>query len=146
MDLSMLNRLLILFILLLTPSSAYAGDGKFTILNKGYRASYSGVLFDRNAVSILLALEERLSLECDIEVEYQTDLIGTKHKLEVDKMKLDMQYLKDQHAIEMDGKKLQVTNLQKELKKRNGVHKAWYIVGGFAAGVLTTTGIAWSIK
>ena len=142
----MLNKILTLFIILLLPSSAYAEGGKFTILDKGYRAQYSGVLFDKDATSSLLAMKDRVSLECDLNMELSNSKLSTKHKLEIDKMKLDMKYLKDQHAIEMDGKKLQLSNLQKELKKRNGVHKSWYIVGGFAIGVLTTTTIVWSTK
>ena len=79
-------------------------------------------------------------------MEFHINKLSTEHKLKIDKLKVDMQYLKDQHTIEMDGKNLQITNLQKELKKRNGVNKSWYIVGGFAVGVLTTTTIVWSVK
>ena len=79
-------------------------------------------------------------------MEFHINKLATTHKLEIDKLKVDMQYLKDQHTIQMDGKNLQITNLQKELKKRNGVNKSWYIVGGFAVGVLTTTTIVWSVK
>ena len=145
LDLNMLSRLIILLFLLFS-SEAFANEGKFKLLSKGYRAPYSGVLFDKNAVSSLLAMKDRLELECDINMEHQSDQLSTKHKLELDKLKLDMQLLKDQHAIKMDGKQLQITNLQKELKKRNGVNKAWYIVGGFAVGVMTTTAIVWSVK
>ena len=91
-------------------------------------------------------MKDRLVTECDLNMEFEINKLSTKHKLEIDKLKLDMKYLKDQHTIEMNGKKLQVANLQKELKKRNGVNKSWYIVGGFAVGVLTTTTIVWSVK
>lgn len=127
-------------------SDAFANEGKFKLLSKGYRAPYSGVLFDKNAVSSLLAMKDRLTTQCDLDMEFHINKLATTHKLEIDKLKVDMQYLKDQHTIQMDGKNLQITNLQKELKKRNGVNKSWYIVGGFAVGVLTTTTIVWSVK
>lgn len=145
MGLNMLNRIIILLFFLFS-SNAFANEGKFKLLSKGYRAPYSGVLFDKNAVSSLLAMKDRLVTECDLNMEFEINKLSTTHKLEIDKLKLDMKYLKDQHTIEMNGKKLQVANLQKELKKRNGVNKSWYIVGGFAVGVLTTTTIVWSVK
>lgn len=139
----MLNRIALLFLLL--PSTALA-EGSFKILNRGYRAPYSGVLFDKHAVSTLLALPDKYKLQCDLDMEYKIDVLSTKHKLEIKKYKADIEYITKQNKIKMEGKNLQITNLQKELKKRAGIHKSWYIVGGFAAGVLSTTLIVRSIQ
>ena len=139
----MLNRIIFLF--LLFPSIAMA-DGSFKILNRGYRAPYSGVLFDKNAVSSLLALPDGYRLQCDLDIEYAKDKLATEHKMQIKKYKADIEYIEAQNKIKMEGKALQIQNLQKELKKRTGIHKSWYIVGGFAAGVLSTTLIVRSVQ
>ena len=134
----MLNSFLVL---LLASNPLHASDGKFTLMPKGRPAPFTGVLFDNGATSSLLAMPEKYKLQCDLDLEFQSDKLKTEFMLTKKNLELDIDHLKAEHKIIIEGKDKQLENLNKELEKRIGINKEWYLAGGIAIGILTTTGM-----
>tara|TARA_Y100000592_G_scaffold100997_1_gene184397 strand:+ start:2764 stop:3201 length:438 start_codon:yes stop_codon:yes gene_type:complete len=126
---------------LLFSGVSHAEEGKFTLMPKNRPAPYKGVLFDEVATSKLLALPEKYKLQCDLDIEYKIDRLNTDHNLEKKNLMLDLENLRKEHKVMLETKDKQVENLNKELKKRIGINKEWYLFGGIAIGVGITTGM-----
>ena len=133
----MLSNLLFIFAL----STANAEQGEFTLVGKGQPSPFAGVLFNEPAMAHLLAMPDEYKLQCDLDIEYLTDKLNTKHNLEIQKFETDLNFTKEQNKIILNGKEKEIEELRIQLEKRNGINKNWYFAGGVAAGVLFTGGL-----
>ena len=90
---------MLLSIVLLIPSLAYAEDGKFTYLEPGMKAPFKGTLFDDSATAHMLTLPEYYKLECDLEMDYQLNIIQEKHSFEIKDLKAQVEFLQSEKQI-----------------------------------------------
>jgi len=132
----MLSNLLILLML----STAYADEGKFTLLGENEPAPFEGVLFDPTATSKILSEYSTVDMSCDLEVEYQLDIQGTEFKLQLDTAAIRYQSLAAEHKLMVEQKDLEIVKLQETIKKQSPLNKWWWYAGGIASGVVITYG------
>jgi hypothetical protein len=133
----MLNRILALF---LFSSTAYANDGKFTLLAEQQPAPFAGVLFDPIAAANIMTEKDGWKSLCDIEVEYQLDIVGTEFDLERKNFNIRYEALDQEYKLIVEQKDAEIVKLQETIKKQSPPNKwAWY-AGGIASGVVVTYG------
>ena len=136
----MLNKML-LSIVLLIPSLAYAEDGKFTYLEPGMKAPFKGTLFDDSATAHLLTLPEYYKLECDLEMDYQLNMVQEKHSFEIKDLKSQVEFLQSEKQSIITQTDERIALLEEQVKKNNRNDRPWYLAAGVAIGVGLTVGI-----
>ena len=119
-------------------SLASAGEAEFTFVDRDQPAPFEGTLLNPQATAELLVLPDRLKAECDIEIEYQVDLLSTERELQISNLNsrytaLDLEY---QQAVQT--KDLQIENLETIISSNSGVSKWVWFASGIAAGTATT--------
>mgnify|MGYP003152695458 FL=1 len=133
----MLNRILALF---LFSSTAYANDGKFTLLAEQQPAPFAGVLFDPIAAANIMTEKDGWKSLCDIEVEYQLDVAGTEFELERKNFNIRYDALDEEYKLIVEQKDVEIVKLQETIKKQSPPNKWWWYAGGIASGVAVTYG------
>ena len=135
----MLNRILAL---LLISSTAYADEGKFTLIAEQEPAPFAGVLFDPMATANIMTEKDSWKLQCDLEVEYNLDIANSEFELERKNFEIRYEALDHEYKLIVDQKDIEITKLQETIKKQSPPNKwVWFGVGG-ASGVVATVIIA----
>ena len=132
---------MLLSIVLLIPSLAYAEDGKFTYLEPGMKAPFKGTLFDDSATAYLLTLPEYYKLECDLEMDYQLNMVQEKHSFEIKDLKSQVEFLQSEKQSIITQTDERIALLEEQVKKNNRNDRPWYLAAGVAIGVGLTVGI-----
>ena len=126
-------------ILLLLSSLAWGEAPKYTYLEEGEPAPFSGRLFDDVAADFIAERLENGPQECKINLEYQLALLQVDHKQEIEKLrsshKFDIQILE----AKIQAKEARIQSLE-ELKTPPK-KKLWFSFG-LITGVATTITIA----
>ena len=126
-------------ILLLLSSLAWGETPKYTYLEEGESAPFSGRLFDDVAADLIAERLENGPQECQINLEYQLALLQVDHKQEIEKLKsshkFDIQILE----AKINSKEQRIQSLE-ELKTPPK-KKFWFSLG-LITGVATTIAIA----
>ena len=135
----MLNRILAL---LLVSSTAYADEGKFTLIAEQEPAPFAGVLFDPMATANIMTEKDSWKLQCDLEVEYNLDIANSEFELERKNFEIRYEALDHEYKLIVDQKDIEIIKLQETIKKQSPPNKwVWFGVGG-ASGVVATVIIA----
>lgn len=88
-------KILAFFLVLFTFSSAvYAQDsqGEITVISKGEKAPFDGVLLDNIAASKILASDTIEQKKCDLDCQYKLDIQDAKNNATVETLKLSLDY------------------------------------------------------
>ena len=112
----MLNKIL-LSIVLLMPSLAYAENGRFTYLEPGMAAPFKGTLFDDSATAHLLTLPEYYELQCDLELEYQLGLQQEKFNFELTDLNSKIDFLQTEKTTIVNQYNTRIDLLEQQVKK-----------------------------
>ena len=135
----MLNRVLALFLI---SSTAFADEGKFTLLAEQEVAPFEGVLFDPVATATIITEKNNRQTECDLEVEYQLDKANTEFALERKNSNIRYEALQEEYKLVTKEKDKEITALQEALKKQAPSNKwIWFSIGG-AAGATAAVIVA----
>lgn len=136
----MLNKIL-LSIVLLIPSLAYAEDGTFTYLEPGMKAPFKGTLFNDPATAYLLTLPEYYEMQCDLELDYQLGMKQEKYAFEVKDLKSQIEFLQKENSSITLQTDQRIALLEEQLRKTNKNDRPWYLAAGVAIGIGLTVGI-----
>ena len=117
---------------------AHAEVPKFTSLEKGEEAPFSGRLFNDEALAIIIVDKKFEDKECELRVSYEVDLMKAHEKYKYDILtatcEADDMRLNELINIKEEENKY----LREQIKPNRG---GWWLAGGFVAGMLTAVGI-----
>lgn len=136
----MLNKILLL-IVLLVPSLAYADDGKFTYLEPGMKAPFKGTLFNDSATAHILTLPEYYELQCDLDLEYRLGMLQEKHSFEIKDLKSEIEFLQNENQSIVLQTDQRIALLEEQVRKNTRNDRPWYLAAGVAIGIGLTVGI-----
>jgi len=119
-------------------SLASAGEAEFTFVDRNQPAPFEGTLLNPQATAELLVLPDTLKAECDLEIEYQVDLLNTERHLEVSNLNSRYTALNLEYQQAVQTKDLQIENLETIISSNSGVSKWVWFASGLAAGTATT--------
>ena len=142
MGLNMFINLLLMFTL-----NANAEDiGQFAILGEQAQVPFEGVLFDKNAIAIILTDKGIAGEACEIRVHYELEKQEVEFSLQKDNWDIRYASLQDEYKLVMEKKDLEIDQLRQSLKKHSPRNKwVWYATG-IASGVVGTIIIANQVK
>jgi len=113
---------MLLSLLLLLSTGAWAETPKFTILGEGQCAPFEGVLFDKNATAEILARQGISATACDLNIQIRYESLMKENNLLIEQ--------KDKEILQ----------LQQSLKKHSPRNKWMWFVGGAVVGSAATYG------
>tara|TARA_R110000824_G_scaffold199485_3_gene383446 strand:+ start:1417 stop:1812 length:396 start_codon:yes stop_codon:yes gene_type:complete len=119
-------------------NSTAQAEGKFTFLGKGHCAPFEGTLFDPDATAYIVVQQDRIQLQCDLELDYQLDKLAAQHLFAMDSYKIRYESLSKKHELLEQSSETQIAILEAALKKKSPKNRGWWFVGGIAAGIGTT--------
>jgi hypothetical protein len=147
----MLSRVFLLFFVLLSCKNAIASDGKFTFIQQGNQAPFTGTLFDPTATAKMLANRKFLQEEYELKLGFELQKQQKQFDLDLSQIQITLDTTLDteregfQKTIEVKSKEIE--QLNKIIAKKPGTNAlVWGIVGGFVAGVATTVGITYAVN
>jgi len=156
LGLSMLNKILSLFVVLVVTNTAYAeeGDipalksqgGQFTYLEKDEPAPFEGVLLNYPAMSHFMTLPEYYQEQHRIRLQYQLGLQEEKYKFEITGLNANIDLLKAENASIIEQTDARIEMLEKELNKKTRNDRPWILAAGFAIGTGVTIGIVKALE
>tara|TARA_R110000765_G_scaffold237386_1_gene340068 strand:+ start:270 stop:710 length:441 start_codon:yes stop_codon:yes gene_type:complete len=137
----MKRRIAIIVIITLIPALSFS-QGKVSVLKKGQKAPFDGILFDKQAEATVTAKRESAVKICTLEKDYQKRNLEADCKLSTKTLSAQLNSEQAKHKSLMKIKDDQVLRLVDALKKANKPdYHAWWFSGGFVAGVALSLGI-----
>jgi len=112
--------------------------GKFTFLNKGDDAPFTGTLFDPVATAKIVADKKLEKEKCDLKIKFQSSVLKANCKRTTDLLNLEIQIEKKKNKLIMDAQQEEIESLRKLAK--GGDNTLWAVIG-FATGAITSIAI-----
>ena len=123
------------------PDDSLNINGKITVLGKGARAPYQGILFDIPAATKLKLDKAFSQKRYELELTFEKNKIVFEHKLIYDSLKIDHESLKSKTDAILKIKSEEINRLQDLIKDSSGDYANWAFAGGLVAGILVSIGI-----
>ena len=143
---NMWNKAFMVFFLLFS-SQSYASDGKFTFIQEGMPAPFTGTLFDPEATARLLANNKFLKEEYDLKLGFELDKQKAQYELKIDQLNITIDTERERYETTLNLKNTEIEQLNKIIAKKPGKNALlWGIIGGFVVGVGTTVGITYAVN
>ena len=129
--------------ILLLMSLAFADEPQYAVLEKGEPAPFEGRLFNGAAVAKIITEAQYKDLECDLQVEFETDKLATEKQFEIELLKASL-----------ESKNLMLTELnqinQEELDTIRASYKParpyLWLTSGFVLGSAASIAIFHAVK
>ena len=82
--------IILVFVLILLPTSVFSQSPTVTDLEKGQPAPYAGVLFNPEAAAQLLAQQKYADAECELKIDLELDKLGAQMDLINESLKVSL--------------------------------------------------------
>jgi hypothetical protein len=115
-------------------------SAKFTFLNEGDVAPFTGTLFSIEATAKILAEKARAEQECKLKVKYETDTLQAKCARDSDLLSSELEIEKKKYNIIVSAQDEEIARLQK-LALDTGEYDILWFSGGVALGIATSIAI-----
>jgi len=135
LDLAMLSRVFLLFFVLLSCTNAIASDGKFTFIQQGNQAPFTGTLFDPTATAKMLANRKFLQEEYELKLGFELQKQQKQFDLDLSQIQITLDTEREgfQKTIEVIlNKKTKIAFTEYEKINKKKLDK-FVIAGGVAA-------------
>jgi hypothetical protein len=143
----MLSRVFLLFFVLLSCKNAIASDGKFTFIQQGNQAPFTGTLFDPTATAKMLANRKFLQEEYELKLGFELQKQQKQFDLDLSQIQITLDTEREGFQKTIEVKNKEIEQLNRIIAKKPGTNAlVWGIVGGFVAGVATTVGITYAVN
>lgn len=140
----MLNKILILLVstsLLCAPAALADETPKYTHLEEGQSAPFSGTLFNPVATANLIAESQFNMDSCDLRVEFQVTKVKAQCQLQVDAIQISYDSLLERHKLLMDIKQKELETYRTMAIEQPNKHNHWWLAGGVVTGIGVTLGV-----
>tara|TARA_R110002073_G_scaffold53800_3_gene138457 strand:- start:853 stop:1302 length:450 start_codon:yes stop_codon:yes gene_type:complete len=138
-----LKKIIIPISILLISSNAIAQTttstaGKFTQLDKGEEAPFSGTLFDPQAVAKIIADKKYAKKDCEFKIKYEKDLKDAKCIRDTKLLKSELEIEKNKFNLIVAAQKEEIETLRNLAK---GSDSTLWAAIGFALGAASSIAI-----
>lgn len=143
----MLSRVLLFLFAVLCCSDSLASEGKFTFIQEGNKAPFTGTLFDPTATAKIMADHKFLKKEYELKLGFELQKQQKQFDLDLSQIKITLDTEREGFQKTIEVKNKEIEQLNKIIEKKPGSNAlVWGIVGGFVAGVATTVGITYAVN
>tara|TARA_R100001460_G_scaffold20287_2_gene42058 strand:- start:856 stop:1257 length:402 start_codon:yes stop_codon:yes gene_type:complete len=128
-------------------ANAEASDGKFTFVQKGTQAPFTGTLFDPTATAKIMANGKFLKEEYELKLGFELQKQQKQFDLDLSQIKITLDTEREGFQKTLEVKNKEIEQLNRIIAKKPGTNALlWGIIGGFAVGVGTTVGITYAVN
>ena len=128
-------------------NTAQASDGKFTFIQAGEPAPFTGTLFDPEATARLLANNKFLKEEYDLKLGFELEKQKAQYELKIDQLNITIDTERERFETTLNIKNTEIEQLNKIIAKKPGKNALmWGIIGGFVVGVGATVGLSYAVN
>jgi hypothetical protein len=141
-----MKRLIIIFCLLFLPLTARTQDGEITIIQKGERAPFDGLLLSQEAAAKVFSTNEKELKQCELDCGYKLDIQKLEAKLVSETLQLQLETEREMHLATITKYDNDIDAL-KNVKIEDDDDLMWASIGA-SAGVLVTSilfGVLWNV-
>ena len=110
-------------------------EAKYTHLDAGEIAPFTGTLFNPLALSQLISDNEFSAEECDLEIEYQVSKARSEMQLQLDSLQISYDALEEKHQLLMDIKNSEIDTYREMALDQPNKNNQWWLVGGVVVGI-----------
>ena len=144
----MLSRVLLLFLFaVLCCSDSLASEGRFTFIQEGNKAPFTGTLFDPPATAKIMADHKFLKKEYELKLGFELQKQQKQFDLDLSQIRITLSTEREGFQKTLEVKNKEIEQLNRIIKKKPGTNALlWGIIGGFAVGVGTTVGITYAVN
>ena len=133
-------NMLLLSLLLIFSSPAYAEEAQFTILGQHQCAPFEGALFNKQATAEILSGYDRFQYACNNVVQYELKKQAELYRYEIKTLKIEHKALTQEYDLFITQKDKEIQALVKSLKKTSPRNKWLWFAGGVVIGTAGTYG------
>ncbi len=143
----MLSRLYLLVFILICCENAEASDGKFTFIQQGRQAPFTGTLFDPTATAKIMANRKFLKEEYELKLGFELQKQQKQFDLDLSQLNITLNTEREGFQKTLEVKNKEIEQLNRIIAKKPGTNALmWGVIGGFAVGVATTVGITYAVN
>ena len=143
---NMWNKTFILLFLAFS-SQSFASGGKFTFIQEGETAPFTGTVFNPEATARLLANNKFLKEEYDLKLGFELGKQETQYKLKISQLNITIDTEREKCETTLNLKNTEIEQLKKIIAKKPGKNSLiWGVVGGFVLGAGATVGISYAVN
>ena len=142
----------LLTISLLFPATIFAQEveevedaKKYTHLQEGEVAPFSGTLFSPAATAQLIAEHQYSMSDCDLRVEYEVSKARAGLQLEIDSLQISYDALDERHKLLMDIKNGEIETYREMALKQPNKNNNWWMTGGIIIGIGLSLGTFYAV-
>ena len=130
-----LNTLIkLLFLFFLMVSTAYGGDGKFTLVPQGGVVSFEATCFDTEATAKLLTWKEFLADELKAQCEFEKRALALDSELIIKNMQITLEETQIRYQVEIKTRDEEIEKLRTIIKKNKKLNVPVVIATSVAIG------------
>ncbi len=143
----MLSRIYLLVFILICCENAEASDGKFTFIQQGRQAPFTGTLFDPTATAKIMANRKFLKEEYELKLGFELQKRQKQFDLDIAQLNITLNTEREGFQKTLEVKNKEIEQLNRIIAKKPGTNALlWGVIGGFAVGVGTTVGITYAVN
>lgn len=133
--------IILVFALILLPTSAFSQSPTVTDLDKGQPAPYAGVLFNPEAAAQLLAQQKYADAECELKIDLEMDKLQAQMDLINESLKASLKATESKYESIIEIKNEEIDRLTNLAIDADGSYSHWWATGGFVVGAFVSLGI-----
>ena len=130
---SMLNKILFL-ICLMYPATAYASEGRFTLVPQGGIAPFEATCFDTEATAKLLTWKEFLAEEAKAQCDFEKRALVLDSELVIENMQITLDETRARTQIEIETRDKELEELRNIIKKNKKLNIPVVVAASAAIG------------
>ena len=143
----MLSRIYLLVFILVCCENAEASEGKFTFIQQGRQAPFTGTLFDPTATAKIMANRKFLKEEYELKLGFELQKRQKQFDLDLTQLNITLNTEREGFQKTLEVKNKEIEQLNNIIAKKPGTNALlWGVIGGFAVGVATTVGITYAVN
>ena len=143
----MLSRVYLLAFILICSANAEASDGKFTFIQQGRQAPFTGTLFDPTATAKIMANRKFLKEEYELKLGFELQKQQKQFDLDITQLNITLSTEREGFQKTLEVKNKEIEQLNNIIAKKPGTNALlWGVIGGFAVGVATIVGITYAVN
>lgn len=133
--------------MLICCDNAVASEGKFTFIQQGKQAPFTGTLFDPSATAKIMANRKFVKEEYELKLGFEMQKQQKQFDLDISQLKITLDTERESFQKTLEVKNKEIEQLNRIIAKKPGTNALlWGVIGGFAVGVATTVGITYAVN
>jgi len=129
----MRSKILIL-LALICPSTAWGGEGKFSLVPRSGVVKFDATCFDDQAMAKILTFREFIAVELNAACTFEKDKMLLDHNLEVKNLEIEKRGLEERYLIEINTRDEEIEALRDIVKNNKKLSIPVVIATSIAAG------------